>query len=71
MTDGETITHTINSTLSNITVRNGSIDSAMCTIENYDALYFEGDDSVNVNFMVDGSVETEYGGRYMFLNRRN
>ncbi len=67
VTDGETVVHTINSTLSNITIKNGSVDSAMCMIENNDALYFGGNDSLLASFMVDGSVETEYGGRYMFL----
>lgn len=67
--DGESVLHTINATLTNLTIRNGSIDSAMFSMENYSPLYFEGDDSTSASFQVDGSVDVEYAGRYMFLEQ--
>ena len=67
LTNQDTVVHPINATMANITITNTSIDSAMCLIENNEIAYFEGKDSINAYFMVDGSVETEYGGRYMFL----
>lgn len=67
LTDGETVVHHINSQLANITVTNLSADSAACVIENYDAMFFSGDDSLSGKFAVDGSVVVEHTGRYMFF----
>ena len=66
VTDGETVIHRIEPLIANLTIRNGSVDSAMCSIENYEPLYFEGDDSLTGAFSVDATVDVEYGGRYMF-----
>jgi hypothetical protein len=67
VTDGATVVHRIHSQLADITVANLSTDSAACVIENYDALFFAGDDNVNDKFAVDGSVVVESAGRYKFF----
>lgn len=67
LTDGQTIVHRINSQLADITVTNLSVDSAACVIENYDAMFFSGDDSLSGKFSVDGNVVVESTGRYKFF----
>ncbi len=67
LTDGQTIVHRVNPQLADITVMNLSVDSAACVIENYDALFFAGDDSINAKYAVDGNVLVESSGRYMFF----
>ncbi len=67
LTDGETVVHHINPQLANITVTNLSVDSSVCVIENYDTLFFEGDDSLSGKFSVDGNVVVESTGRYKFF----
>ncbi|MFA6618286.1 MAG: hypothetical protein WCT23_04380 [Candidatus Neomarinimicrobiota bacterium] len=65
--NGESILHKITSTVANLTIENGSSDSAMFSIENYQPLYFAGNDEITAPFQVDASVDVEYAGRYMFL----
>lgn len=66
LTDGATIVHRINPQVADLTITNLSVDSANCVIENYDTLFFDGDDSQTGKFTVDGSVVVGYAGRYMF-----
>jgi hypothetical protein len=71
LTDGATILHRISSQLADLTIENGSVDSMSCTIENYEAIVFEGDDTENGKFNVDGDVLVESAGRYKFLLSEN
>ena len=67
LTDGATVVHRVHSQLADITVANLSTDSAACVIENYDAMFFAGDDNISDKFAVDGSVVVESVGRYKFF----
>jgi hypothetical protein len=67
LTDGETVVHRIGAQLADLTLTNLSVDSMFCLIENYDSLFFEGEDSVSGKYSVDGSVIVGSGGRYKFF----
>lgn len=69
LANGETVLHNITARLANLTIQNGSVDSAMLSIEKYQPLYFAGNDEVTAPFQVDASVDVEYAGRYMFLTK--
>ena len=66
LTDGETVLHRIMPNVASIRIVNGSVDSASCIIEGHETDYYEGNDSTQAKYVVDGEVEVEYGGRYMF-----
>ena len=71
LTDGETVFHHISAQVADLTLVNGSVDSAVCDIEGYESEYFVGNDSVSGKYTVDGGVDVSYYGRYMFLNEDN
>lgn len=66
LTDGESVVHRISAQVADITLTNLSVDSAMCTLENYAPIYFTGEDSITDKYSVDGDVAVEYGGRYIY-----
>jgi len=67
LTDGETVVHRIGAQLADLTLTNLSVDSMVCVVENYDSLFFEGEDSVSGKYSVDGNVIVGSGGRYKFF----
>ena len=66
LTDGASIVHRISPQVANITLTNLSVDSANCVIENYDTLFFVGEDSTTDRYSVDGDVLVKYAGKYSF-----
>jgi hypothetical protein len=66
VTNGASVVHRISPQVADITLANLSVDSASCTVENYDPLYFTGNDEITDKFSVDGDVDVVYGGHYMF-----
>jgi len=71
LTDGATIVHRISAQVADITLTNLSVDSMACVVENYDPLFFVGDDSLSGKFSVDGDVVVESAGRYKFFQTEN
>ena len=71
LTDGETIVHRIGPQVADLTLTNLSVDSMFCLVENYDSLFFDGEDSVSGKFTVDADVVVSSAGRYKFLESEN
>jgi hypothetical protein len=71
LTDGETVVHRIGAQLADLTLTNLSVDSMFCLVENYDSLFFEGEDSVSGKFTVDADVTVSSAGRYKFFTTEN
>ena len=71
VTDGESVIHYIGSQVADLRLVNLSVDSASCDIEYYETEYFEGNDSIQNKYTVDGGVDVSYSGRYMFQTEEN
>lgn len=64
--NGDAVVHSVNPQMADLTFVNTSVDSAILRYENTLYHYFDGGDSKQGKYVVDGSVDLDYEGRYIF-----
>lgn len=64
--NGDAVVHSVNPQMADLTFVNTSVDSAILRYENTLYHYFDGGDSEQGKYVVDGNVDLDYEGRYIF-----